>query len=207
MRLLAAVLAAVLTLTACGPDLLEDAELREAAVPAIEEAAWYRDGVEIPNVKPIASQEADLCSVYSTPTIGWDGDPRWRCAAYAIGVFEWQTDDLEALEETLTEALIEAGDGELTTAMSFGWMTLQRDDKHIARMEGDIVPGVSFRVAAGYDTVMFSDVFPPSGKDERLFSTSGDDILTVPTMEVDPVTCECLQVWVVVYVRYGSVPL
>lgn len=201
---LAVLIIAGLGLTACSPDPLLEEELRASAVPAAQEVAGQLASIDLPGATPLAAQEADLCTVHSTRQIGNDGNPRWRCATYAIQVLEWPSDNLDGLETTLTMTLDEAGFDGRTIASSFEW--LQEIDG-VARASGQLDSGTRVSVAVGQDSVAYSDVVSPPWSEEQLLSSTGDEVLTVPTQDTTPITYDCLQIWLIVYKNYGGAPV
>lgn len=180
-------------------------DLRESAVPAAESVAAHLHSIDIADATPLAAQEADLCIVHSTPQIGNDGDPHWLCSVYAIQVLESATDDLEILRTTISTGVAEAGFGDVIYRHATGPDQLSPGDSAtLAR--GPIGENHWLEVQVGRDVMNISSLLHSIGKPERLIGSSGDEVLSVPSRTAEPITCDCLQIWIVISKNYGSAP-
>lgn len=205
---LAAVVIIAVGLTACSepaPDPLLDEELRASATEAAEEAGDYLALIELPDATPMAAQEADFCMLVTNNVFGDPTPSYWSCGAYAIQVVQSPTDDLERLDELVVTALEEihpdiriGAHGTRREQVSSG------DSTFFAR--ATIGGGyVRIEVVLGRDSTNINTLIGNIGKQERLIASTGDELLTVPTTSATPVTCDCLQVWIMVVIGYGNV--
>lgn len=199
---------ATLGLSACfgpAPDPLWDGEVRASATDAKEEVAEYIASIELLDATPVAAQEADLCLLDRNSVFGDPTPDFWRCGAYAINVFESPTDDLERLDDLVVTAL-----QAMHPEIRIGFHGILRDELlsgESQRFAEAWIGGghVSITVAIGRDSANIDRLFSYVGWRERLISSSGDDLITVPTRSAAPINCDCLQVWFMVAINYANV--
>lgn len=198
----------VIGLSACigpAPDPLLDDDVRVSAVEAAEHVADYLALVDLPGATTLAAQEADFCLRIENTVFGDPTPEHWRCTVYAIQVFQSPEDDPERLADLIKTAL-EQVDHDVRVTMQETRAELPASGDSIllatALVRGE---GIWFEVAIGRDSTSITALISSYGRQERLMDSRGDALLTIPTRAADPVTCDCVQMWVTAYTRYADV--